>query len=105
MASDGFWAMHRTCASAGEASLTPLSPRHPFILYPNKALTTLPPSTISMGRLPGAMSSLSATMPRHLYTVVARSAGSTGSESGSAAVAFEVELALEGLVDGFDCLA
>jgi len=31
--------------------------------YASNSLTTLPPSTISIGRLPGAMSSLSATIP------------------------------------------
>ncbi len=47
---------------------------------------TFPPSTISTGRAPGAISSFSATIPRQWYTVVARSSIVTGLSNGSAAI-------------------
>ena len=50
---------------------------------------TFPPSTISMGRSPGAMSSLSATIPIRSYTVVAKSSTERGFSSGAVAKASE----------------
>ena len=51
---------------------------------------TWPSLTISTGRPPGAISSLSPTMPRHWYIVVAQSSTVSGLSCGSLAVASEL---------------
>ena len=53
---------------------------------PSRPLTTSPPLMISIGRPPGAISSLSALMPSWWYTVVSTSSTRTGFSSGSLAV-------------------
>ena len=58
-------------------------------VQPSRSFTTSPPSMISIGRPPGAISSLSALMPSWWYTVVSTSSTRTGFSSGSLAVEFD----------------